>query len=183
MIRRHRNGTIEADTPRELADYMIAVGNSPAIVDAELHLGQIGTPGYWIPPMPCLMSDLTISIRETITEERELTIVPPQPGVMFYGCAAVVRSPGPKKLMICSIRSGFVAANLICPGVDLDVHFFHTSEPDPDRCPFDFGCFSHLAPLRIVVRPIDGPAELDMEIFGGVIPLTACPADPRSDAA
>lgn len=133
-----------------------------------------------IPPFPFPPSELIeIKIKETITEERELVIVPPMPDTAFYGCAAIVRSPGPNKLLMSSIRSGFIEADLICDNQSLDIAFFNVDESEPTLgpvdfkgCPFDFGCFSHVAPLRIVVKPYDGPVELDMVILGASVTLS-----------
>jgi len=172
MIRRLRNGTIEADTPRELADYMVAVGNAAAIVDAERQLSTIiDTVTPWRSWSTPSSMDVRIPVKETITEERELVIAPPDSGAMFYGCGAVVRSPGPNKLMLRSICSGFSDVNLIADHQELDITFFQ--DPDLSVIPFDFGCFSGIAQLRIVVRTCDGPVELDMEIIGAMAPLPA----------
>ena len=87
----------------------------------------------------------------------------------FYGCGA--RSfNSPLQLLVTSIISGFNGLERTCgPDAGFDVAFWNT---DDCYCPFDWGCFSNLAPLTITFDPIDTLSvlpTLDVIIVGQAI--------------
>jgi len=70
----------------------------------------------------------------------------------FYGCGA--RSfTAPNQLVVTSIISGFNGLERTCgPDAGFDVAVWNT---DDCWCPYDWGCFSNLAPLTICFDPVD----------------------------
>jgi len=87
----------------------------------------------------------------------------------FYGCGA--RSfNSPLQLLVTSIISGFNGYERTCgPDAGFDVAFWNT---DDCYCPFDWGCFSNLAPLTITFDPLDTLSvlpTLDMIIVGKAV--------------
>ncbi len=70
----------------------------------------------------------------------------------FYGCGA--RSfTAPNQLVVTSIISGFNGLERTCgPDAGFDVAYWNT---DDCYCPYDWGCFSNLAPLTICFDPVD----------------------------
>lgn len=87
----------------------------------------------------------------------------------FYGCGA--RSfNSPLQLLVTSIISGFNGMERTCgPDAGFDVAFWNT---DDCYCPFDWGCFSNLAPLTITFDPLDTLSvlpTLDMIIVGKAV--------------
>lgn len=89
----------------------------------------------------------------------------------FSGCAA--RSfNDPLQIIVTSIISGFNSLERTCgPDAGFDVAYWNT---DDCYCPFDFGCFSNLAPLTMTFDPIDTLSvlpTLDMIIVGTALNL------------
>jgi hypothetical protein len=87
----------------------------------------------------------------------------------FYGCGArSFNDPG--QLLVTSIISGFNGLERTCgPDAGFDVAFWNT---DDCYCPFDWGCFSNLAPLTITFDPLDTLSvlpTLNMIIVGQAI--------------
>ena len=87
----------------------------------------------------------------------------------FYGCGA--RSfNSPLQLLVTSIISGFNGYERTCgPDAGFDVAYWNT---DDCYCPFDWGCFSNLAPLTITFDPLDTLSvlpTLDMIIVGKAV--------------
>ena len=93
----------------------------------------------------------------------------------FNSCGA--RSFGSaqgRENLLTSIVSGFDTTDQLCPGSGIDVAFFQT---DQCFCPFDFGCFSNLAPLLMTFDPIDTQsvlAPLDMVLVGRRLEFDGC---------
>lgn len=84
----------------------------------------------------------------------------------FHGCCARSFTPE-NQVIISSIVSGFNTTNRLCPDSGIDIGYFRTDEC---CCPFDFGCFSNLAPLEMTFDPIDNvssvPPLINMVIGG-----------------
>ncbi len=72
----------------------------------------------------------------------------------FHGCGGKVDRNQPwGQILISSIISGFNKYDRTCgPDAAFDIGWFAT---DDCWCPFDFGCFSNLAPLLITFDPVD----------------------------
>lgn len=72
----------------------------------------------------------------------------------FHGCGGKVdRNQVWGQILISSIISGFNKYDRTCgPDAAFDIGWFAT---DDCWCPFDFGCFSNLAPLLITFDPVD----------------------------
>ena len=93
----------------------------------------------------------------------------------FNSCGA--RSFGSaqgRENLLTSIVSGFDTTDQLCPGSGIDVAFFQT---DQCFCPFDFGCFSNLAPLLMTFDPIDTQsvlAPLDVVLVGSRMSMPGC---------
>lgn len=91
----------------------------------------------------------------------------------FSGCGARSFTPSGTNLLT-SIISGFDTRDQLCPGSGIDVAFFDTTDC---YCPFDWGCFSNLAPLSITFDPIDTQsvlAPLNMIIVGQRLEFGGC---------
>ncbi len=89
----------------------------------------------------------------------------------FYGCGARSFTP-PNQLVVTSVMSGFNGIDRTCgPDAGFDVAYWNT---DDCYCPFDWGCFSNLAPLTICFDPIDTLSVLpflNMVIVGNAMNL------------
>lgn len=91
----------------------------------------------------------------------------------FNGCGARTFSP-PNTFIITSIVSGFDTRDQLCPGSGIDVAFFDTTDC---YCPFDFGCFSNLAPLLLTFDPVDTLSVIplfNMIIVGDRLEFDGC---------
>jgi len=91
----------------------------------------------------------------------------------FNGCGARTFSP-PNTFILTSIVSGFDTRDQLCPGSGIDVAFFDTTDC---YCPFDFGCFSNLAPLLLTFDPVDTLSTIplfNMIIVGDRLEFDGC---------
>lgn len=91
----------------------------------------------------------------------------------FNGCGARAFSPA-NTFIITSIVSGFDTRDQLCPGSGIDVAFFDTTDC---YCPFDFGCFSNLAPLLLTFDPVDTLSVIplfNMVIVGDRLEFDGC---------
>jgi hypothetical protein len=72
----------------------------------------------------------------------------------FHGCGGKVDRNQPwGQILISSVIAGFNSFDRTCgPDAAFDIGWFAT---DDCWCPFDFGCFSNLAPLLITFDPVD----------------------------
>ncbi len=91
----------------------------------------------------------------------------------FNACGARSFTPA-GSILLTSIISGFDTRDQLCPGSGIDVAFFQT---DFCYCPFQFGCFSNLAPLLITFDPVDTQSvlqPLNMILVGDRMEFDGC---------
>ena len=127
--------------------------------------GPVGMPGPFVQPQSLL------GIIATPSTFGAFTLSITCGNKFFSGCGA--RSfNDPLQLIVTSIISGFNSLERTCgPDAGFDVAYWNT---DDCYCPFDFGCFSNLAPLTMTFDPIDTLSvlpTLDMIIVGQALNL------------
>jgi hypothetical protein len=127
--------------------------------------GAVGMPGPFVQPQSLL------GIIATPSTFGAFTLSITCGNKFFSGCGA--RSfNDPLQLIVTSIISGFNSLERTCgPDAGFDVAYWNT---DDCYCPFDFGCFSNLAPLTMTFDPIDTLSvlpTLDMIIVGQALNL------------
>jgi hypothetical protein len=134
-------------------------------VPAQPFMGMPSNPGPWVQPQSLL------GIIATPSTFGSFTLSITCGNKFFSGCGA--RSfNDPLQLIVTSIISGFNGYERTCgPDAGFDVAYWNT---DDCWCPFDWGCFSNLAPLTITFDPIDTLSvlpTLDMIIVGQALNL------------
>ena len=133
--------------------------------------GPIVSPftGYGGPVGPWVQNQSLLGIVATPSTLGSFTLSVTCGNKFFYGCGA--RSfNSPLQLLVTSIISGFNGYERTCgPDAGFDVAYWNT---DDCYCPFDWGCFSNLAPLTITFDPLDTLSvlpTLDMIIVGKAV--------------
>jgi len=133
--------------------------------------GPIASPfqGYGGPVGPWVQNQSLLGIVATPSSLGSFTLSVTCGNKFFYGCGA--RSfNSPLQLLVTSIISGFNGYERTCgPDAGFDVAYWNT---DDCYCPFDWGCFSNLAPLTITFDPLDTLSvlpTLDMIIVGKAV--------------
>jgi hypothetical protein len=133
--------------------------------------GPVATPfmGMQQPTGPWMQNQALLGLVATPATLGSFTLSVTCGNKFFYGCGA--RSfNSPLQLLVTSIISGFNGYERTCgPDAGFDVAFWNT---DDCYCPFDWGCFSNLAPLTITFDPLDTLSvlpTLDMIIVGKAV--------------
>lgn len=142
-------------------------GYPPGMVPQGADDGSMGQCGPWggncpTPPMapfwgtgnmgPYPQNSAYLGIQATPTSFGQFCLSVTCGNKFFYGCGA--RSfTAPNQLVVTSIISGFNGLERTCgPDAGFDVAVWNT---DDCWCPYDWGCFSNLAPLTICFDPVD----------------------------